>query len=170
MDILRLLFNICLLRDGPEDLPHSRVLLGVLVIVSFATSTLIGSMVNEFRVAGLSGIAALLFSFAFTKLLLFRRPERFLQTFSAMLGTDAIIGVALLPSFYSMQYLPLSGVAELFFNVTVFALLVWVVIVYGYIFSKALSILINYGIAISVGYVLLSTLIIGLMSGGNSPA
>ncbi len=171
MDIFRLFFNICLLRDGPEDLPHSRVLLGVLIIVNFAISTLIGSVVNGLRVAGLSGIAVLLFSFAFTKLLLFRRPERFLQTFSAMLGTDVIISVALLPSFYSIQYLPLSEVAGLFFNVTLFALLVWVVIVYGYIFSKALSVLINYGIAISIGYALLNTLIIGLLSsGGNSPA
>ena len=169
MDILRLLFNICLLRDGPEDLPPSRALLGALVIASFTMSTLIGSVVNELRVAGLSGIVMLLFSFAFTKLLLFRRPERFLQTFSAMLGTDAIISVALLPSFYSIQYLPLSFVTELFFNVTAFALLVWVVLVYGYIFSKALSVLISRGFAISVGYALLSTLIIGLMFGGNSP-
>lgn len=170
MDILKRLFNICLLRSGPEDLPHSHTLLGVLIIVNLAASMLIGSLVTEFRVAGLSSVTALLFSLAFTKLLLLRKPERFLQTFSAMLGTDAIISIASFPSFYSIQYLPLSDVARLFFNVTVFVLSVWVVAVYGYIFSKALSTLMGYGIAISVGYALLITLVISLLSGGNALA
>ena len=167
MDIPKLLFNICMLRSGPEDLPHSRALLGVLIIVNFAASMLIGSFVNDFRVAGLSSVTALFFSFAFTKLILLRKPERFLQTFSAMLGADAIISIASIPSFYSAQYLPLSGVAELFFNVTVFVLSVWVVVVYGYIFSRALSTLMGYGIAISVGYALLITLVVNLLSGGS---
>lgn len=166
--IVKVLFDICLLRKGPEELPYSRMLLGLLVVANFLISVSVGSILRDLKVAGLAAIAALFLSFVFTKLLLLKRSERFLQTFCAMLGTDAIISIASLPSFYSIEYLQLSGAVELFFNVTVFAFFVWVVIVYGYIFSKALSSLMSYGIAISVGYVLLSAVVIDLLLAGTT--
>ena len=139
------------------------MLLGLLVGANFLVSVSVGSILRDLKTASLAAIAALFISFVFTKLLLLKKSERFLQTFCAMLGTDAIISAASVPSFYSMEYLQLSSAIELFFHVTVFAFFVWVVIVYGYIFSRALSSLMSYGIAISVGYVLLSTLVINLL-------
>lgn len=169
INIVKMLFNICLLRKGPEELPHSYILLALLIVANFIISVLVGSILRDFKVAGLSGIATLFLSFAFMKILLFNKSERFLQTFCAMLGVDTIISAASLPSFYSIEYLKLSSAAELFFNATVFALFVWVVIVYGYIFSKALSSLMSYGIAISTGYVLLSALVIDLFLASSAP-
>ena len=64
--------------------------------------------------------------------------------------------------FILLTYLKLGETAQMFFSLTGFALFVWVVIVYGYIFSKALSSLMSYGIAISVGYALLSIMILDL--------
>ncbi len=167
--LLKTLFNICLLREGPEELPHSYVLLSLIIAISLVISLLIGSIANNIKTAGLSSIAVLFFAFAFTKILLLKKPERFLQTFSAMLGTDTIISTVSLPSIYSLTYFKLGETANMFFSLTIFALIVWVVIVYGYIFSKALSSLMSYGIAISVAYVLLNFIILDLFIAGNTP-
>lgn len=160
LNVVKVLFNICLLRDGPEDLPCSYVFLGALIIISLVVSVLIGSIVLNVNISGLSSIAGLLFTFIFVKLLLLKKPERFFQTFSAMLGTVTIINLISLPSVYSLTYLELSETVTMFFSLTGFVLFIWVVIVYGYIFSRALSSLMGYGLAISVGYALLSFMVL----------
>ena len=167
--IVNTLVNICLLREGPQELPHSYVLLIITIIISMIVSILIGTIVYGLEIAGLSSIAGLLFSFIFTKFLLFKKPERFLQTFIAMLGTVTIINIVSIPSIYSLIYFNLNEIFVTFFNITIFALLVWVVIVYGFIFSKALSSMMGYGIAISVGFVLLNMMILEFFVAGNPP-
>ena len=166
---LRTLFNICLLRQGPEALPCSRMLLGALLVISFMISVLIGGMIYSVKAAVLSSVAGLFVSFAFAKILLLKKPERFLQTFSAMLGTVTLINIVSLPSSYSLQYLQLGETAELFFGVTGLALFVWVVIVYGYIFSRALSSAMSYGVAISVGYALLHIIVLEMFISASLP-
>ena len=166
-NIVKILFNLCLLRGGPEDLPYSHVLLGLIVVASFIVSVSIGSIVHDTNISVLSSIAGLFFTFVFVKLLLIKKPERFLQTFCAILGTVTIINIFSLPSVYSLTYLELSETAKMFFSLTGFALFVWVVIVYGYIFSKALSSLMGYGLAISVGYALLSLMILEFIVAGS---
>ena len=161
--------NICLLRVGPEELPCSPVLLGALLVISFAVSVLVGSMVYAAKAAVLSSIAGLFLSFAFAKILLLKKPERFLQTFCAMLGTVTLINIVSIPSSYSIRYMELGEGAELFFGVTGLALFIWVVIVYGYIFSRALSSAMSYGIAISVGYALLQIMVLELFIAGKMP-
>lgn len=168
-NLIKTLIYICLLREGPEELPHSYVVLSLIIAISLVISVLIGSIANNIKTAGLSSIAVLFFSFAFTKILLLKKPERFLQTFSAMLGTDTIISTVSLPSIYSLTFLKLGETANAFFSLTIFALIVWVVIVFGYIFSKALSSLMSFGIAISVGYVLLNFMILDFFIAGNTP-
>ena len=68
-----------------------------------------------------------------------------------------------LPSIYSLAYFEFGETAQMFFGLTGFALFVWVIIVYGYIFSKALPLVVSYGMAISVGYALLSIMIFNLL-------
>ncbi len=157
------------MRSSPEDLPCSHALLGMIVIFNIMVSMLIGSIIHDLKIAGLTSISVLFFSFAFVKLLLNKKPERFLQTFSAMLGADTIISIMSLPSVYSLAYLNPSDTAATFFNFTGFALFVWVIIVYGYIFSKALTSTMGYGMAISVGYAFLTIMIIELIVAGNAP-
>ena len=167
-NFVKILFNICLLRDGPEDLPYSHVILSLIIVLSFIVSVSIGSIVHDINTSILSSIAGLFFTFIFAKLLLIKKPERFLQTFCAMLGTVTIINIFSLPSVYSLTYLELSETVNMFFSLTGFALFVWVVIVYGYIFSKALSSLMGYGLAISVGYALLSLMLLEFILNGTT--
>ena len=166
--IIKTFINICLLRDGPDKLPFSYTLLILVAAVSVGVSILIGAIVHDVKIAVISSIAGLFFSFVFAKLLLFKYPERFLQTFLAMLGTATFINIISLPTVYSLTYLELNESSEVLFKISAFALFIWVVIVYGYIFSKALSSVMSYGVAISVGYTLLSILILEYLIVGSS--
>ena len=169
-DVLKTYLNICLLREGPEVLPYSWAFLGVVTAVSLVVSVLVGSMAYDVAAALLASIAGLFLSFVFARILLVNKPERFLQTFNAMLGTVTLINIVSLPGSYSLRYLKLGHTAELFFALTAFALFVWIVIVYGYIFSRALSCAMSYGIAISVGYALLQVVLLELFMSGSVPA
>ncbi|MCY4419988.1 MAG: hypothetical protein OXC42_01855 [Gammaproteobacteria bacterium] len=169
-NLITTFLNICLLREGPDVLPSSLAFLATIIVISLGVSILIGSMVYDVTGAMLTSIAGLFLSFVFVRLLLLKRPERFLQTFSAMLGTVTLINIISLPASYSMRYLKLGHTAEMFFGLTAFALFVWIVIVYGHIFSKALSCAMSYGIAISVGYALLQVMMLEMFVSGNMHA
>ncbi len=160
-------FNICLLREGPEDLPFDFSLMARLIILSLVVSFWMGSLVHDAQIAGMSSIVGLFFSFLFTKLLLFKTPERFIQTFCAMLGTVTLINLISVPVIYPLTYEDLSETLVMLFRLISFALLIWVVVVYGFIFSRAISTSLGNGISISVAYTLLSIFVFELFLAGR---
>ena len=170
INIIKIIFQICLLRKGPEDLPADGSVLLNLLILSFVVSIFLGRMIYDMRVAIISSIGGLLFSFIFTKILLSKKPERFTQTFSAMLGTVTLINIISLPIFAPLSNEQLNENFVLLFSLVSFAFLIWVIVIYGFIFSRALSITLNYGIAISVGYAFLSVMILQLVLTVKVPA
>ncbi len=168
--LIKLIFEICLLRKGPEDLPATRSVLLNLLMVSLVVSIFLGLMIYDTNVALVSSIAGLLFSYIFTKILLINMPERFIQTFSAMLGTVTLINLLSLPVFAPLSNKELNESIEVLLSVVSFGFLIWIIVVYGFIFSRALSVALNYGIAISVGYTFLSIIILQLIMTGKTPA
>ena len=97
-NLITTFLNICLLREGPEVLPSSQAFLATMIVISLGVSILIGSMVYDVTGAMLTSFAGLFLSFVFVRLLLLKRPERFLQTFSAILGTVALINIISIPT------------------------------------------------------------------------
>jgi len=106
---LRIFVDIVLWRRGPQDLPASTLLLGVAVAAYVAVS------VVQLALLGESAATWFLFTMVDPLLLggwvwlvlrLFSKPERFLQTASAVFGAGAVLGLAL--------YLPLQLVATAF--------------------------------------------------------
>ena len=162
-NIIKILFDICLLRKGPEDLPVNGVLMLILVVISFVVSIWIGLIIYDKHIAINTSIVELIFSIIFVKILLRKNPERFMQTFSAMLGAVTIINIISLPILIPLSYEELNQNITSLFGLLSFALLIWVVVVYGSIFSRAISSVFRYGILISVGYVLLSIIILQLL-------
>jgi len=160
-------FNICLLREGPEDLPFDSSLLTGLMALSLVVSFWLGSLIHDMQVAGMSSIAGLFFAFSFAKLLLLKTPERFLQTFCAMLGTVTLINLISLPVIYPLTNPDLNESLVALLGLLSFALLIWVVIVYGFIFSRAISTSLGNGISISVAYTLLSIVVLELFLAGR---
>lgn len=165
--VVRKFFNICLLREGPEDLPFDASLMVRLIAVSLVISFWLGSLIHDTQIAGMSSVAGLLFSFLFAKLLLFKTPERFMQTFCAMLGTVTLINLISVPVIYPLTNPELNESLVAAFGLLSFALLIWVVVVYGFIFSRAISTSLGNGISISVAYTLLSIVVLELFVAGK---
>lgn len=166
--VVKKFFNICLLREGPEDLPFDSSLMIRLIAVSLVVSFWLGSLIHDTKVAGLSSVAGLFFSYLFAKLLLFKTPERFLQTFSAMLGTVTLINLISVPIIYPLTNPELSESLGAVFGLLSFALLIWVVVIYGFIFSRAISTSLGNGVSISVAYTLLSIVVLELFLVGKA--
>lgn len=92
-ELARIFVNIALLRRGPQDLPASGFLLGVLLLVSglvnlgvaFAFELDVGLMLGRFVLA-----AALSLILTIAVLSIASRPQRFLQTATAMIGAELV--------------------------------------------------------------------------------
>ena len=81
--LIKILLDICLLKKGPEDLPASRSLMIFLVVISITVALLLGSYVHDYKIAFLLSTVGIAITFIFAKILLVKRPERFVQTFCA---------------------------------------------------------------------------------------
>jgi len=94
------LIDIVLLRGGPEQLPASPGLLGVVVAVNVAVSALVYALIpnapHNWQMQLVVGTVVSLLGFraAFS---LANKPERFLQTSVAMFGTTTLFIPALIP-------------------------------------------------------------------------
>lgn len=136
-EILKLLFDICLFKKGPQDVPFSLWLLRALIIVDVGVSYLMVSIHADWFASLLQAIvsAVLVIGFSWLMLYLTQKRERFCQTTSAFLGTDALISFIALPGMASM----IAGrVAVLAFIVTI-ALMVWHWLITGHIIRNALG-------------------------------
>lgn len=99
--ILKLYLDIALLRRGPEDVPASRGLLWATLVAFVALNAL---LTLAFQPAPDSWMAQLLVSAGFTLLWyrlllgLFGRPERYMQTVTAVLGFGCIVTPLIVPA------------------------------------------------------------------------
>jgi hypothetical protein len=159
--VLRLIVafaEIALHRRGPEDLPSSRFLFGlvlaVYVIVAFVTLRL-GAVVERLTLMLVVDTA---FSLAFVWAVLraFEHERRFRQTMSALLGTDALLNLLSVPLLYWNRALEAAGAEPTAPAVAFLVLAVWSIDVSGFILARALGRPYALGVAIMLGYVLLS--------------
>jgi hypothetical protein len=137
IEIIKLLFDICLFKRGPQDVPFSLWLLRTMVIVDISVSFLMASIHGDWFASLLQSVVAavLVIGFSWLMLYLAQKRERFYQTTSAFLGTDALISFIALPGMASMM---LGSVAQLAFMVII-ALMIWHWAVTGHIIRNALG-------------------------------
>jgi hypothetical protein len=153
----RTYIDIVLFRKGPEDLPASQTLL-ILTIVANVLLTLVLSAAlplpeyNRFAVAGV-GVAFVL-AWYWALLRLAGRPERFLQTTSAVFGFEII----LLPAYGVVRMMLPEQTAELSPRVPILlagaAIEIWTLAVNGRIVRSATQ----WSLPISVAVVLIQAL------------
>jgi hypothetical protein len=136
-EILKLLFDICLFKKGPKDVPFSLWLLRAMVIVDISVSFLMASLHGDWFASLLQAIESVVLVVGFSWLMvnLAQKRERFNQTTCAFLGTDALISFIALPGMASMM---VGSVAQLAFMVII-ALMIWHWAVTGHIIRNALG-------------------------------
>jgi hypothetical protein len=160
--VLRLILafvDIMLHRRGPEDLPSSKFLVWLLLAASVGVELAVlfandGSM----RAAAVSVlVAALDVWFVWALLRTFNRQRRFLQTMSALLGTETILNLAGAPL---VPLLSASAAASTEPQITLPLLLtallgIWSIDIAAFVFARALERPYVLCVAIMLGYVLL---------------
>lgn len=96
---LSLLFNICLFKKGPQDIPHSPLLLRLSIFSYSVINFLLIKVSVDTYTALLNVGAELIIIFSFSGLVLWmtNHLNRFLQTTCALLGADVLISLCIMP-------------------------------------------------------------------------
>jgi hypothetical protein len=149
--------DLCLLRVPPQDLPASRWLLGYSLSCYLLPSALASSLSHGFidgiQIALLD--AVLLCGFFMLLLYLLSKPQRVVQTLSALTGAGAVLGMpALLFTAVSESG---SGPDNESLSLLWLLLLFWNLLVTAHIMRYALSSSLAIGFGVALLYILVST-------------
>lgn len=136
--LLQTLFDITLLRRGPEDIPHSWVVLGfstaLWLMALFATVVMVQNFSSTDARVSIGSAAVGIFCYA-VLIAIAGYNARLLQTASALIGCGALISIAMLAVLVLMTPFLGQNIA----NLGAFLLLVWSVPVKGHIISRAVN-------------------------------
>jgi hypothetical protein len=161
--VLRVIYafvDILLHRRGPDHLPASRFFFGLVLVGAVVVSlfTIQFSTIPSERFVPII-VVDIGFSLAFTWCVLraFGVERRFLQTASATLGAASLLDLASLP--FALWYRAESagtGDVTLPYVIYLLVALVWLIDVTSFIMSRAIGRPYFLGLAIVIGYALLS--------------
>jgi len=159
-----LLLEISVLRAGPQEVPASGFLLGLVLAVHFA----VGIALELFSVALPRALWGALVGTLTTVVLLHlllvirRRPARLVQALTALAGCEALVGLIAVPL---TAWVIAFGDAQFAPRLLSMLLLVWSIAFTGHIFRHALDLNRVVGVLLAIGYVLISSVIAGALTG-----
>jgi hypothetical protein len=156
--LIQVFVEITLHRRGPEHLPSSRFFFMLMLAVSVGVDFLV-LLVDDAAARGVLVTlltTALDLAFVWAVLRTFARERRFKQTMSAMLGVNAILTLLIVPLALWSQGLevPEGEIATPWLLLLLLA--IWSIDVAGFVLARALDRPYALGVAIMLGYVLLS--------------
>lgn len=158
--LLQTFWSVALRRLGPEDLPDSKFLLGVILMVYVCVQApLIWILYNSSLVILQTILAQLTMMSAcvWGMLMLAGHRTRFRQTMIALIGTSALLSALTVPFVVWHQSI-LAADSELRLPaVAILMILIWSLAVDGHIFSRALSRPFVIGLMIAVCYYIVSS-------------
>jgi uncharacterized membrane protein SirB2 len=167
---LKVFLDIVLWRRGPQDLPASGMLLGLTLAAYVFISVVQLALIKETPGTWAFFLVVdplLLMTTVWLVLKLYGKPERFVQSASAVLGTSALLGlIVYLPLqmfLLSRDAAPTSGLAQIaaLLVITAFAL------VTGRIIQRATDSSLFTGIAVALTYFMVTNTMLGLVRGGG---
>ena len=163
--LLQPFWQICLLRRGPQSLPASYGLLGVLLLLHVALGAtleflspasgrpLLGALLSTFAMLVMVSMLLQLTGFG----------RRLLQTLSAVAGCDLVIGALLLPLFaIATPEPPLAVLLVLAW----FGLLLWNLTITAHILRCAIEVPFWVALVIAIGMVALLFGVVGPVAAG----
>ena len=148
--------EIALRRRGPDSLPDSNFLLGMLFLVYVVVSSFDFLVYDAFNVRTFTNLAAqvvLLFGYVFAVLAFFKLERRYRQTLSAILGANIVIYAVYIPIVLVALGIGVDLQAEPMISMR-YVFWFWSVFVGACIFARALSQPLLLGFMIQILYVL----------------
>ncbi len=155
--LIRLFTQIALLRRGPQDVPASPLLLALTVAVYFAITFAVTAVLPPIEGPG---VAAQLVDVAFTLawyfvvLKLLGRPERILQTTTAVFGFQAVLAPVLVVAGWLVWRFQQDPMWQFPVTLMGLGLLIWYIAANQHVVKAALE----WSIYASVGLVILQIL------------
>lgn len=158
--LIETFWNVALRRLGPEDLPDSQLLLGIVLFGYVCVQAplvwfLYGS---SFAVLQVILVELLMVSACMWGMLrLAGYPTRFRQTLVALIGTSALLTVLAVP-FVAWQQAVIAAESDLLLpEFAIWLILLWSLVVDGHIISRALSRPFALGLVIAISYFIISS-------------
>ena len=158
--IFLLFWRICVFQSGPDTVPASTTFTIVVIllnaVVNIVVQLLLGTQELDFlravtlAVVSLAGTSGLVW-FVMTLMSLTNRVQ---QTLTAIFGTDVIMTVLT-----SIAFAATGAVNETIAVFAITLLTLWSLMIYGFIFHRAMNIHIGFGIAIALFVVIFSVAI-----------
>ena len=154
MTLVRPFISISLLRAGPQMLPKSGLLLGLVMLIFAVISAIAYGMRYDLQVVSAAVVVelAMLSTFVAAVLTLYGRSERIVQTLTALVGCGAMIGLVMLPLqvlFIQAELNQQQGAQHV---LIVLLFLIWEVLIRGHIFRHALDRGLTFGLMLSITY------------------
>jgi hypothetical protein len=140
-EIVRLFTQIALLRRGPQDLPASALLLGLTLAGYLGVNVVVSALLPPVSDWPLQLLVDTLFMLAWyvALLRLVGRPERILQTSTAVFGLQAVLSPPLIASAWLMRRFGEQTLWQLPIAFVGLLLLVWLVAANGHVVKAALG-------------------------------
>lgn len=163
IEIIMRLFEICLLKKGPQDLPVSAWLLRFLLVFYALVNFLILYINAGWSMALMQLVVEIILVLGFAWLLLtvVHKPERYIQTACALLGTDALISFFAIPAVATLISGRDIGIEMAF--LAMLGLMLWHWAVTGHIIRHAISKPLFIGMMVALLYLLGSYQVITLL-------
>jgi hypothetical protein len=160
-EILKLLFEICLFKKGPQDIPYSIWLVRIFMCLYASVRFLMLAMHTDPIKTLLQIVLEIMLIAGFSWFMLFisRKLNRFYQVSSALLGTDTVINFLALPAILSMEI----GHGGWFAFVTMLVLIVWQCGVIAHIIHQAIEQNLMFSFGLAFLYLLASYQVIDLL-------
>lgn len=176
MNALFALFrDVLMLRRGPQDLPHSPVLLAALCVVSVVVDLVLASFLLDGPVPFTRALFSLLLLIALPALALSMAglAPRLVQTATALVGTGIVFSLLALPVVAGVGELP-SDPSELtpsqqLFGLISIVLLAYQVAVKGHILRHAMDVPLRAGVLLAIAFFVIE-LVLGLAVFGTRSA
>lgn len=152
--LLNYFIDLCLLRAGPQNLPASSVLLILLAGLNICVGLV---MIADARMSVSLALGESLFEtlfmlgVLFIGLKAFKKTARFLQSGSALMGCEFLMGLMALPLVSWSRDAETNGAGFLLLG-----LVIWSLVVMGHILRHTLEISLASGIGIALLYTLFS--------------
>jgi hypothetical protein len=157
VQLIRLFTQIALLRRGPQDLPASPLLLAMTIAGYFVAHLVVGTLLPPFPGPWVAHLCLdTVFTFVWYALLLYvaKKPERFVQTTTAVYGYQAVLSPLLVAALWLQRRFDPESVWQFPVTMVSLALLIWIIAANSHIVKAALE----WSMAPSVALVILQTL------------
>lgn len=157
-ELLKRFFQICLLAKGPQDIPHSSILMRVLLVVYFITGLLsmLPSVDMQQAVLEMALDLVVLLVFVWFCLQAFHKQARYVQTVSALAAIGALFQLLAWPLLAYLEAGRQAGdpVSEL--SLLLLLIVSWNLAVYAHIFRESFSIRMLAAFIMTIAYAVIN--------------